>query len=187
MITDRDRSGYFGASDCSYIMGNWNTKTFKKWWLTKMGLNDEHFTTRAMNAGTYYEGAILDAVGVPRRNYQIIIPEYRLRVNLDGDGIGRVDEVKTHSADKTFKVTKAYRQQVNVQMYAKLIEEGRIPTANIHAYGLTEADYRNFFNPIDFERLKTYKVEYDECFIEGFLQRLVCLADCLTKGTFPSL
>ena len=39
MIADQDRSGWFGASDTSYVMGNWHTKTFKDWWLKKMGLN----------------------------------------------------------------------------------------------------------------------------------------------------
>lgn len=185
MISDHDRSGWFGASDVSYIMGNWNTKSFKRWWLTKLGLNDSQFATRAMNAGTYYEGAVLDVVGSPRRNHQIIIPEYKLRVNYDGDGEGRIDEVKTHAASKVFKTTKGYKQQVNVQMYAKLIEEGRLPKANIYAYGLIEDDYKNFFNPIDQERLTEHKVEYCEEFIVGFLERLTCLVDCMEKGVFP--
>ena len=52
MIADQDRSGWFGASDTATIMGNWSTKTFRKWWMQKMGLDSSHYTTRAMNAGT---------------------------------------------------------------------------------------------------------------------------------------
>lgn len=186
MITDQDRSGWFGASDTQYIMGNWKTKTFKKWWMQKLGLDDSHYTTRAMNAGTYYEHAILEHIGVPRKDHQIIIPHLKLRVNLDGDGPGRVDEVKTHKVENEFKVTKAYWQQVQVQCFAKLTVEQVIPVAKIHAYGLTEADYRNFFNDIDPSRLKEYHVEYAPDFIFKYLPRLMYLADCLERGVFPS-
>ena len=62
MISDNDRSGWFGASDTKYIMGNWNTKTFQNWWLTKLGISTSNFRNTAMNAGTYYEHAILDAL-----------------------------------------------------------------------------------------------------------------------------
>ena len=86
MISDQDRSGYFGASDTKYIMGNWNTKTFKNWWLSKLGISTNNFSNVSMNAGTYYEHAILDVIDVPRKDHQIIIPKYRLRINYDGDG-----------------------------------------------------------------------------------------------------
>ena len=39
MIQSQDRSGYIGASDTSMVVGNWNRKTFEKWWLEKLGLN----------------------------------------------------------------------------------------------------------------------------------------------------
>ena len=185
MITDQDRSGWFGASETATIMGNWNTKTFQKWWLQKLGLNTDHFTSRAMNAGTYYEHAILEAIGAPRQDYQIILPELSLRVNLDGDGPGRIYEVKTHGAEKTFKVTKAYWQQVQVQIFAKLQEEKVLPAAEVVSYGLLEEDYKNFFNDIDLERLKRHPVQYDPEFIEGYLKRLLYLQDCLKKGVFP--
>lgn len=54
MIADQDRSGWFGASDASYIMGSWDTKSFERWWLQKLGLNRDHFTTDATAAGTYF-------------------------------------------------------------------------------------------------------------------------------------
>lgn len=186
MITDQDRSGWFGASDTQYIMGNWKTKTFKKWWMQKLGLDDSHYTTRAMNAGTYYEHAILEHIGVPRKDHQIIIPGLKLRVNLDGDSPGRIWEVKTHKVENEFKVTKAYWQQVQVQMYAKSQVERVFPRAEIVAYGLTEADYRNFFNDIDPQRLKEYPIEYDTAFIAKYLPRLKYMADCLERGVFPS-
>ena len=185
MIDTQDRSGWFGASDTSYIMGNWNTKTFKKWWMQKLGINTDRFTNVSMNAGTYYEHAILDVIGSPRKDHQIIMPEYKLRINLDGDGIGRIDEVKTYGYGKVFKVTKGYWQQVQVQMFGKLMTEKTIPSARIWAYGLVPEDYKNFFNPIDRERLRDYPIEYDSRFIERFLVRIKYLTGCLERGVFP--
>lgn len=185
VIIDQDRSGWFGASDTAYIMGNWNTKTFKRWWLQKLGLNTDHFTSKAMNAGTYYEHAVLDFVGAERRDHQIIIPELRLRVNLDGDGPGKVHEVKTHSEAKPFKVTKGYWQQVQVQIFAKHREEKIWPVAEVISYGLLEDDYRNFFNEIDPERVRRWPVERDTTFILEYMKRIIYLAGCLEKGVFP--
>lgn len=186
MIADQDRSGWFGGSDTSIIMGNWNTKTFARWWMQKLGIETGHFSTRAMNAGTYYEHAVLEYIGVPRMDHQIIIPELLLRVNLDGDGPRQIDEVKTHRADKEFKVTKAYWQQVQVQIFAKQKAEKVIPAAKIHAYGLTDDDYRNFFNEIDPQRLHEYPVEHDPAFIALYLKRLEYLAGCLRDGRWPN-
>lgn len=185
MIADQDRSGWFGASDTATIMGNWSTKTFRKWWMQKMGLDSSHYTTRAMNAGTAYEHAILDHIGVPRKDHQILLPYLKLRVNLDGDGPGRIWEVKTHKADKPFRVTKAYWQQVQVQMFAKIEEENRVQVAEIVSYGLTDADYRSFFNDIDPDRLKKYPIEYDPAFIRQYLLKLDVLRNCLERGVFP--
>lgn len=185
MIDTQDRSGWFGASDTATIMGNWNTKTFAKWWGVKLGIDTSRFTNTAMLAGTYYEHAILDHIGAERRDHQILLPELSLRVNLDGDAPGRIYEVKTHGVAKEFKVSKAYWQQVQVQTFAKLKEEGRLPVAEVVAYGLTEDDYRNFFNPIDPARLKKYPVWYDEAFIQQYLRRLEYLAGCLRDGRWP--
>lgn len=186
MITDQDRSGWFGASDTADIMGNWKTKTFQRWWLQKMGIDSSHYASRAMNAGTYYEHAVLDHIGAERRDHQIILPELLLRVNLDGDAVGKIHEVKTHKAEKEFKVTKAYWQQVQVQSFAKLTVEKIVPVAEIVSYGLTEADYRNFFNPIDPDRIKHHPIAYDPSFIEGYLPRLRYLGECLREGVFPN-
>lgn len=185
MISDSSRAGFFGASDTATICGNWNTKTFAKFWAQKLGINDDHFTNRAMNAGTAYEHAVLDAIGATRRDHQIIIPQLLLRVNLDGDGPGRIWEIKTHRQDKHFKVTKAYWQQVQVQIYAKAQEEGTIPQAEIVSYGLEDRDYANFFNDIVPGRIRRHPVEYDPSFIQQYLKRLEYLAECLEEGRWP--
>ena len=58
--------------------------------------------------------------------------------------------------------------------------------ADIVSYGLTEADYKNYFLPIDPERLKHHPIPYDEKWIETvFLPRITYLADCLIKGILP--
>lgn len=185
MIQSQDRSGWFGASDTSYIVGNWHTKSFQAWWLKKLGLDTRHYTTRAMLAGTYYEHAVLGHVGAPRRDHQILLPELLLRVNLDGDGPGHIWEVKTHRADKPFKVTKAYWQQVQVQMFAKREEEGILPEAEIVSYGLLPEDYANFFNGIDEARVGRHPIGYDPAFIRLYLDKLAVLRDCLIRGVFP--
>lgn len=185
MITEQDRSGWFGASDTAYIMGNWKTKTFRNWWLQKLGIDSSHYVSRAMNAGTYYEHAVLEHIGAERRDHQIILPELRLRVNLDGDALGKIHEVKTHKAENEFKVSKAYWQQVQVQSFAKLTVEKIVPKAEIVSYALTEDDYRDFFNPIDPNRIKRHPVAYDPGFIETYLPRLKYLGSCLVEGVFP--
>ena len=185
MISDQDRSGFFGASDTATIMGNWKTKNFSNWWSQKLGINTSHFTNVAMNAGTYFEGSVLDYIGAPRRDHQIIIPELLLRVNLDGDGPRQIYEVKTHSAAKEFKVTKAYWQQVQSQMYVKSVEEGCTPLAQIVSYGLLDEDYKNFFRKIDPERVKRHYIEYDGVFIAEYLKRLEYLSGCLREGRWP--
>lgn len=185
MIASQDRSGWFGASDVRMIMGSWDTKTFQSWWATKLGLHSGGYVSDAMYAGTYYEHPILDAVGAARKDHQIRIPELLLRVNLDGDAPGRIWEVKTHSLDKPFRVSKAYREQVVVQMYAKKQEEGRMPRAEIVAYGLTDSDYDNFFHPVDRGRITRHPVDYDREFLGSFLPRLKRLGTCLREGRWP--
>ena len=178
MITNKDRSGWFGASDASYIMGNRETATFKKWWLEKLGLRQSNLNTKSMRVGTNYEHRILDTIPNVKKDRQILIPELRLRVNLDGE-TDIIHEVKTHLIDNPYKVPKAHKQQVIVQMYAAEKE------AEIVSYGLTEDDYRNYFNPIDIDRIQHHKIDYDEDFIKEFLENLAYLRRCLEKGEMP--
>ena len=180
MIADKDRSNFFGASDTKYITGNWKTKTFEKWWREKQGIYRSDFTNDAMQAGTAYEHKILDSLGIfdLEKDKQIIIG--RLRVNLDGNTSRKIYEVKTYNFEKGFKVSKAYREQVLVQMYASEIRD-----ACIVAYGLVEEDYRNFYRDIDKSRLSFHEIEYDEAFIAKYIVRLQYLSKCLDEGIFP--
>ena len=180
MIKNHSRAYWFGASDTAMIMGRWDTQTFYKWWLVKCGaVPQPTWSTKAMRAGTYYEHRILDALGIKKRDRQIRIRRLRLRVNLDGEERRTVHEVKTHGKPK-FTVSKAYWQQAQVEMYAtkkKLV---------INAYRLLEADYENYFNEIDAERLSEHPIEYDQAWIkEQYLPRLKYLARCLRRHRLP--
>lgn len=181
MIQNHDRSGYIGASDTSYVVGNWNTKTFKKWWLTKLGIAKNELNNKYTRAGNNYEHKILDALNVHNleKDKQVIID--RLRVNLDGSTNTCIYEVKTYKADKEFKVSKQYWRQVQVQMYAT-----KIHRAYIVAYGLTEYDYKNYFNQISRNRIQLIPIEYDRDFIEKeYLPKLRELTSCLKRGAMP--
>lgn len=178
MIANHDRSFWIGASDTKFVMGNWNTKTFSLWWLEKLGLRKNSFTTLAMQTGTAFEHRILDALGVSKRDRQIKKRRYRLRVNLDGED-EVIHEVKTHSRE--FKVTASYWQQAQVEMYA-----AKKPLV-IEAYQLLPDDYQNWFNAIDPDRITTHPVEYDPVWIKTeYLPRLRYLAKCLRKKVFPN-
>lgn len=182
MIASKDRSNYFGASDTKYIVGNWHTKSFEKWWLIKLGLHQSNFTNESMLAGTNFEHKILDALNIEdlEKDKQIIVD--RLRVNLDGNTDKKIYEVKTYRYENDFKVPQDYRNQVLVQMYAS-----NIKNACIVAYGLIDKDYKNYFNEIDKQRLSFHEIEYDEYFInEVYLPRLAYLTDCLIKGKIPN-
>lgn len=182
MIESKDRSGYFGASDVAYIVGNWKTATFAKWWMQKIGINRDHFDNRYTAAGTHYEHRILESLGVPMEfDKQIILEDLRLRVNLDGNDTDTIYECKTYMFAKGFKMPKKYIQQVQVQMFASGLRK-----AKIIVYGLTEDDYDNYFLPIDETRRDEIIITYDERWInEVFLPRLKYLARCLEEGRFP--
>lgn len=181
MISNKDRSGYFGASDTKYITGNWNTKTFQNWWLVKLGLIQNNFENEYMKAGTNFEHKILDSLDIPEleKDNQIIID--KLRINLDGNTSKKIYEVKTYNYEKGFKVSKAYKEQVLVQMYGTGIKE-----ACIVAYGLVDKDYKNYFNDIDKERLSVHEIKYDDNFIKNeYVPKLEYLTECLKKKKMP--
>ena len=182
MIASKDRSGWFGASDVDKIVGNWNTKSWIDWWLVKLGISRNDVETVAMNAGTHKEHQILEYVSpLIETDRQIIIEPLRLRINLDGNVGKHIYEVKSHSADKVFKPSKKYVQQVIVQMYGFETRE-----ADIVSYALKEDDYKNYFLPVDSDRLKYHPISYDENWIETeFLPKLKYLAKCLKEGRFP--
>lgn len=182
MIADKDRSGYFGASDTDKIIGNYKTATFEKWWMQKIGINRDHFENKYTAAGTHYEHRILESLGIPMEfDKQIILEDLRLRVNLDGNDAATNYECKTYKFENGFKMPKKYINQVQVQMFASGLRNTKIIV-----YGLTEEDYDNYFNPIDPERLQEHHVSYDEKWIrEVYLPKLTYLAECLKEGRFP--
>lgn len=186
MIRNHDRSGWFGASDTATIMGNWNTDTFRRWWLVKLGVRKDRVITPAMQCGTAYEHKILDALRVKTRDRQIRIRSLRLRVNYDGESRQLITEVKTHSKP-VFKVTKAYWQQCQVEMFASgsgLFRKRKF--CRIVAYRVTKDELFNFFLPIDENRLTQHNVDYDAEWVEGcYLPRLRYLAKCLSTGHWP--
>lgn len=184
MIADYDRSGYIGASDTDKVIGNWNTKTWEKWWLQKLGINNDRFDNRYTLAGTNWEHKILNSLHIDLElDKQIIIENLRLRVNLDGNTSSCIKECKTYQWEKGFKVPAKYKNQVQVQMYASGIYK-----ADIVAYGLTEADYDNYLRDIDPERLREYPIAYDGTWIETvYLPKIRILAECLKKGVMPSV
>lgn len=179
MIRDLDRSGWFGASDTAIIMGSWETETFRRWWLTKLGLCTARFTSIAMRTGTVLEHRILDELGISRRDRQIRITALRLRVNLDGETRQEITEVKTHRSE-AFRVSRAYWMQCQVEMFAAR------KRCRIAAYRVTDEDYQNYFLPIEWGRLSFHPVGRDDGWIEGqYLPRLRRLRDCLVEGRWP--
>ena len=158
MIQSQDRSYYIGCSDTSVVVGNWKTKTFEKWWLEKLGVNKNSFSNEATKAGNNYEHKILDSLEIEEleKDKQIIID--RLRANLDGNTDTCIYEVKTHNAEKEFKVSKQYWRQAQVEMYASGIHK-----LYIVAYGLIESDYNNYFNAgiivMNLKALREYKFQ----------------------------
>lgn len=181
MIQSQDRSNYIGASDTSIVVGNWKTKTFEKWWLEKIGIYKNTFSNEATKAGNNYEHKILDSLNINELEKDKQIIKDRLRVNLDGNTDTCIYEVKTHNADKEFKVSKQYWRQAQVEMYASNIHK-----LYIVAYGLIEDDYKNYFNEIDSARVELIPIEYDETFIkQEYIPKLEILTKCLKEGVFP--
>lgn len=185
MIASQDRSGYIGASDVQYVIGNWKTKTWEKWWMQKLGINTDHFDNVYTIAGTNWEHRILDSLQLPglEKDRQFIIEDLRLRVNLDGNLPERIKEVKTYQWAKGFKCPQKYKNQVQVQMFGS-----KIYGADIVAYGLEDADYKNFLRDIDPQRRQEIPVAYDQMWIEAvYLPKHMILADCLKRGVFPNV
>ena len=179
MIENKDRSGYIGASDTSYVVGNWNTKSFKKWWLVKLGLSESDYTNKAMMAGNVYEHKISDALGLEgKKDGQVIMEDLKLRVNFDFETSDTIYEIKTYRSDKEFKVSKQYWRQAQVEMFArkkKLI---------IVSYPLSEEEYSNYFLEVNPARIKKHPIKYDKKFIENeYLPKLKILADYLRRAS----
>jgi hypothetical protein len=184
LIKDRDRSGYIGASDTKFVVGNWKTKTFENWWLEKLGLSRNNFSNKYTEAGNNYEHKIIDALNIPFLEKDNQFVKGRLRVNLDANTKNKIHEIKTYNHEKGFdlKRHKDYVNQVQVQMYVSGIHN-----AEIDAYGLLESDYKNYFNEIDKSRLSKHEIDYDEMWIrQEYLPKFNYLEECLIRQKFPS-
>lgn len=180
MISSRDRSYYIGASDTSFVVGNWGTKTFEKWFGTKLGIYSMDYVSKEMRTGTAYEHKILNSLNIPGMEMDKQIIKGRLRVNLDGNTDDTIYEAKTIN-HKPVKPPKEYINQVNVEMFAYEYRK-----AVIVFYEVTDAEYRNYYLDIDTNRLSTFPVLYDEKFINGiYLPKFNYLSECLDKGVFP--
>lgn len=186
MIHNKDRAFWIGASDTSYVVGNWETMSFKKWWLEKMGLRRNTLQTKAMKCGNAFEHLILDVIGC-EKDKQICFPEIALRINYDGTvGTSNIYEIKTHKTEKTFKITANYWRQAQVELYGFKRKYGVIPNLQIVSYPLSDREYANYFVEIDPKRLTFHDIEYDEKFIEEqYVPRLKSLYEALKKGTMP--
>lgn len=191
MITDHDRSGWIGASDVMFVVGNWKTKTWEKWWMQKLGINADHFDNRYTLAGTNWEHRILESLHLPdlEMDKQIIIEDLRMRINLDGNTPDRVKEVKTYQWAKGWKKTPPkYINQTHVQVFGSRLSGMGIEGADIVAYGLEEADYDNFLRDLETGRLQEIPVEYDRKWIDTvYLPKHLILCDCLKRGVFPNV
>ena len=180
MISSKDRSGYIGASDTGMVMRSWKTKTFEQWWRIKQGITVDDYSSVAMKTGAAYEHKILDSLSILGLEKDKQIIKGRLRVNLDGNTEKMIYEVKTHSAEKPFRVSADYRRQVNVEMFALGVHN-----AEIVAYALEPEDYRNWHREIDANRITHHPIEYDEEFISAYIPRMNYLCRCLETGKFP--
>lgn len=186
MIRNKDRSGWFGASDTATIMGNWATDTFRQFWGVKTGLIQRTYHSRQMEVGNILEHAVIDKVGeiTGRHIRKGRFPAYRrhrLRANYDGLTRGELIEVKT--SGKGFdKVPKSYWQQCQVLLYAKHRRR-----CELWLYTLTEEDYQApYFAAIDPARLRCFTIDYDPDWIrDAYMPRLRYLAGCLRRGVYP--
>ena len=188
MITNKDRVGWFGASDTKFIMSNWNTATFMNWFQSKVGTKDNSFSNVFTISGNIKEHQISNYYAEVKKekvvlDRQVKLSKYRLRVNLDCETKKRIIEIKTHKySEETWKMPKEYVWQVWVQMFATGKRD-----ACIYAYAMKEEDYENFFLPIDDKRIEEIPVEYNADWIAyDYLPRLVYLCKCLKQRKTPN-
>ncbi len=193
MIKSTDRSGYFGASDCKFVMAkNRNTKSWKQWWSVKLGdMEPVQLGGQFIEAGNKYEHPILESIADDMvMDGQIIYEKYLIRVNYDGYRDGIIYEIKTHSNDKEFDLNKSYWMQCQVEMfvYQTMYEKWFLPPFKqlyLVSYGLNPDEYGVNYDKveIDANRLRYHPVEYDKSWIKTeYLPAVKELSRALKKG-----
>lgn len=196
MIHEYDRSGWFGGSDCRYVMAkNRNTQTWKRWWDMKLGhIEGNMIDNIYTRAGNLYEHPILYSIHPDMTvDGQILMEKYRLRVNYDGWHDGVIYEVKTHKSEKPFEISTAYWQQCQVEMfvYRSMSEQWFLPPLKelyLVSYALAPDEYyvEDGEVEIDENRIIFHKVKYEKSFIKGeYLPQVRELAKAMKKGKFP--
>lgn len=187
MITNHDRSGWFGASDTATIMRGWETASFRAWWLEKTGICAADYHSWAMDVGNIMEIPIIEAIEraegrrIQKGKHPLYKPNLRLRVNFDGLTPQSVVEIKT-TGQGFKKPPLSYWQQAQVLMLAT-----RRPVCELYAYHLADDDYTApYFPEIDMERMKRFEIPYDPEWIRmKYTPRLKFLARCLRRRVIP--
>lgn len=197
MITDFDRSGIIGASDTDYVVGNWTTKTFDRWWMEKVGLIEhEQVDNIYTTAGTLFEIPVLEcmesAEGIAiEKGQRVAWDNERVVVNLDGNTLDTIYEVKCVGIDKAMdypqNVPIKYWRQVQVQMLVTGIRK-----AYIVAYGLLGRDYEMIQSgqvptvlDIEYERIFCKPINYDDEWLGEYQRKVNYLTRCLDTGEYP--
>lgn len=186
MITNKDRSGWFGASDANIICGSWDTKTFMNWWMVKMGVMVNSYSNAYMEAGNILEHSIIDKIAeitgrkIKKGKRPIYDFKYRLRVNYDGL-CENVIEVKT-TQEMYHNVPLMHRRQTQILMF----KTGR-DLCEEWVYELLPGEHlKPYYLDIDPERLKPFYIDRDDDFIDGYLDVARYLKSCLKQRKFPN-
>lgn len=213
MIQSYDRAYWIGASDTKYVMNdNRSTKTWLSWWNVKIGIEENLFTGNIFTRmGTLYEHPILDALDPNiRKDLQLKIPKYNLRVNYDGDLDGWIYEVKTHREDKPLDigVGSIYYNQCQVEMfgYKQYLKESAVyydwhTREHLPEFkGLYIVDYPLKVDEyskleimeqggmpvlIDKSRIKLHRIKYNKGFVSDYKSRVKFLAKRIRDGRVP--
>lgn len=196
MIHNLDRSYYFGASDCKYVMAkNRDTASWKRWWSTKLGESEPvQLHSKEIEAGNKYEKPILLAINENMfLDGQIVMEDLRIRVNYDGWCDSVIYEIKTHHAEKEFEITNDYWMQCQLEMfvYKEKYKQWFLPpfrSLYLVSYGLNPDEYDVPWDKVEIDpnRLKYHPVKPDKAWIKGeYLPKVRELARALKKGKFP--
>jgi hypothetical protein len=194
-ITNLDRSGYFGASDTSTMLRNWDTKTFKDWWLVKLGIIENPLLdNKYIRAGNLLEIPILRSLNIPDMQFGTD-PFYgeayiarKLRINLDGYTEDTIYEVKcierTRASKYRTKIPLEYERQCQVQMFGTGKRK-----CNLVVYSMSPHEYEEdflMFSDINPDKIMIRPIEYSEKFIlEEYAPVLEYLTDCLEREMVP--